>query len=165
MFASPWNSYFLHWNFDKKSCFVVFFHEWKKSTIQFNFSLCDKVFLNSNLNYLPLNLQCSCMFRIVKKVILKCQILSFWPLHPWAVSNYWSGYQESDTNCEKTRLKILKSTWFSTYYLSSKTLWSCKSNLFDKSLTTYFAYLSQPSPYSYFISYEYILHNNTFLDP
>ena len=31
------NSYFLHWNFDVKSCFVVFFNEWnewKKSTIQ-----------------------------------------------------------------------------------------------------------------------------------
>ena len=24
------NSYFLHWNFDWKSCFVVFFHEWNE---------------------------------------------------------------------------------------------------------------------------------------
>ena len=35
------NSYFLHWNFDKKSCFVivVFFLEWNKwKNPQFNFS-------------------------------------------------------------------------------------------------------------------------------
>ena len=32
-------SYFLHWNFDKKSCFVVFFHEWNEwKNPQFNFS-------------------------------------------------------------------------------------------------------------------------------
>ena len=35
----PKKIYFLHWHFDWKSCFVVFFHEWnewKKSTIQLN---------------------------------------------------------------------------------------------------------------------------------
>ena len=33
-----WNSYFLHWNFDKKSCFAVFFLEWNEWKIsQFNF--------------------------------------------------------------------------------------------------------------------------------
>ena len=33
------NSYFLHWNFDEKSCFVVFFHEWNEwKNPQFNFS-------------------------------------------------------------------------------------------------------------------------------
>ena len=33
------NSYFLHWNFDWKSCFVVFFHEWNKwKNPKFNFS-------------------------------------------------------------------------------------------------------------------------------
>ena len=33
------NCYFLHWNFDWKSCVVVFFHEWKNP--QFNFSSQD----------------------------------------------------------------------------------------------------------------------------
>ena len=33
------NSYFLHWNFDWKSCFVVFFLEWNEwKNPQFNFS-------------------------------------------------------------------------------------------------------------------------------
>ena len=33
------NIYFLHWNFDEKSCFVVFFHEWNEwKNPQFNFS-------------------------------------------------------------------------------------------------------------------------------
>ena len=33
------NSYFLQWNFDWKSCFVVFFHEWNEwKNPQFNFS-------------------------------------------------------------------------------------------------------------------------------
>ena len=33
------NSYFLHWYFDWKSCFVVFFHEWNEwKNPQFNFS-------------------------------------------------------------------------------------------------------------------------------
>ena len=33
------NSYFLHWNFDSKSCFVVFFLLWNKwKNPQFNFS-------------------------------------------------------------------------------------------------------------------------------
>ena len=33
------NNYFLHWNFDKKSYFVVFFHEWNEwKNPQFNFS-------------------------------------------------------------------------------------------------------------------------------
>ena len=33
------NSYFLHWNFDWKSCFVVFFLEWNKwKNPQINFS-------------------------------------------------------------------------------------------------------------------------------
>ena len=33
------NSYFLHWNFDWKSCFVGFFLEWKEwKNPQFNFS-------------------------------------------------------------------------------------------------------------------------------
>ena len=32
-------SYFLHWNFNGKSCFVVFFHEWNESkNPKFNFS-------------------------------------------------------------------------------------------------------------------------------
>ena len=36
------NSYFLHWNFDWKSCFVVFFHEWNEwKNPQFNFSSQD----------------------------------------------------------------------------------------------------------------------------
>ena len=36
----PWkNSDFLHWNFDRKSCFVVFFLEWNEwKNPQFNFS-------------------------------------------------------------------------------------------------------------------------------
>ena len=32
------NSYFLHWNFDWKSCFVVFFLEWNEWKNPFNFS-------------------------------------------------------------------------------------------------------------------------------
>ena len=33
------NSYFLHWNFDWKNCFVVFFLEWNEwKNLQFNFS-------------------------------------------------------------------------------------------------------------------------------
>ena len=36
------HSYFLHWNFDWKSCFVVFFHEWNEwKNLQFNFSSQD----------------------------------------------------------------------------------------------------------------------------
>ena len=36
------NSYFLHWNFDWKSCFVVFFHEWNEwKNPQINFSSQD----------------------------------------------------------------------------------------------------------------------------
>ena len=36
------NSYFLHWYFDWKSCFVVFFHEWNEwKNPQFNFSSQD----------------------------------------------------------------------------------------------------------------------------
>ena len=30
------NSYFLHWIFDEKSCFVVFFHEWKNPQLNFS---------------------------------------------------------------------------------------------------------------------------------
>ena len=38
-FTSLINSYFLHWNFDWKSCFVVFFLEWNEwKNPQFNFS-------------------------------------------------------------------------------------------------------------------------------
>ena len=39
IFLNEWiNSYFLHWNFDWKSCFVVFFHEWNElKNPQFNF--------------------------------------------------------------------------------------------------------------------------------
>ena len=37
--SSELNSYFLHWNFDWKSCFVVFFLEWNEwKNPQFNFS-------------------------------------------------------------------------------------------------------------------------------
>ena len=37
--STGWNSYFLHWNFDWKSCFVVFFLEWNEwKNPQFNFS-------------------------------------------------------------------------------------------------------------------------------
>ena len=40
--TSSKNSYFLHWNFDWKSCFVVFFHEWNEwKNPQFNFSSQD----------------------------------------------------------------------------------------------------------------------------
>ena len=36
------HSYFLHWNFDWKRCFVVFFHEWNEwKNLQFNFSSQD----------------------------------------------------------------------------------------------------------------------------
>ena len=38
-FCKKRNSYFLHWNFDWKSCFVVFFLEWNEwNNLQFNFS-------------------------------------------------------------------------------------------------------------------------------
>ena len=42
------NSYFLHWNFDWKSCFVVFFLEWNEwKNPQFNFS-CQNLSLERN---------------------------------------------------------------------------------------------------------------------
>ena len=125
------------------------------------------------------------MFRIVKKVILKCQILSFWPLHPWAlaVSNYWSGYPESDAKKSDTHFESPKFILnFSTNFLEiiffntrqNWHLWvlwkkivevKCVSPIIFTSLYYFVYYKSQPSPYSYFISYESILHNNTFLDP
>ena len=42
------NSYFLHWNFDWKSCFVVFFLEWNEwKNPQFNFS-CQNLSIERN---------------------------------------------------------------------------------------------------------------------
>ena len=42
------NSYFLHWNFVRKSCFVVFFLEWNEwKNPQFNFS-CQNLSLERN---------------------------------------------------------------------------------------------------------------------
>ena len=40
LFIFQWrNNYFLHWNFDLKSCFVMFFLEWNEwKNPQFNFS-------------------------------------------------------------------------------------------------------------------------------
>ena len=43
------NNYFLHWNFYKKSCFVVFFHEWNEwKNLQFNFSSQNLISIERN---------------------------------------------------------------------------------------------------------------------
>ena len=48
----PKNSYLLHWNFDWKSCFVVFSHEWNEwENPQFNFFSQDLSNLFPTLGY------------------------------------------------------------------------------------------------------------------